>query len=191
MSLAGAFADPVLEAQGCFRSVLDAMARPGRLHHVAPTFAPSRPLDPATAAVLLTLVDHETPLWLDTDALAAHTWIAFHCGAPLVDDPKAAAFAIASAMPELEQLRAGTHEMPEHAATLVLQVRALGQGGAAYRLMGPGLREPQLLRVDGLPADFADAWARNHARFPCGIDLILCAGTQLTALPRSVSVRGA
>jgi alpha-D-ribose 1-methylphosphonate 5-triphosphate synthase subunit PhnH len=48
-----------------------------------------------------------------------------------------------------------------------------------------------LLNADGLPADFATIWQRNHALFPRGIDLILCAGNQLTALPRSVTVREA
>ena len=46
------------------------------------------PLDPATAAVLLTLVDNETPLWLDPAVAAARDWLAFHCGASIVDAPE-------------------------------------------------------------------------------------------------------
>jgi alpha-D-ribose 1-methylphosphonate 5-triphosphate synthase subunit PhnH len=63
--------------------------------------------------------------------------------------------------------------------------------GRRYVLEGPGLREPADLYVDGLPANFVLAWQRNHARFPRGIDLILCAGDCLTALPRSVTIREA
>jgi alpha-D-ribose 1-methylphosphonate 5-triphosphate synthase subunit PhnH len=44
------------------------------------------------------------------------------------------------------------------------------------------------LTVDGLPRDFVSIWRRNHALFPCGIDLVLCAGDRLTALPRTVTV---
>lgn len=184
--LEAGFADPVRDAQRCFRAVLDAMARPGRIAHVSGVTPPS-PLDVATAAVALTLVDHETKLWLDPAAGAAREWLRFHCGAPLTDDLAARGFALALSMPDLDRLNAGTHEEPETSATLICQVEALG-AGPAWRLSGPGLRAPEILRVTGLPRDFAACWHRNHARFPRGIDLILCAGGQLTALPRTVLI---
>ena len=56
-------------------------------------------------------------------------------------------------------------------------------------LAGPGLRVPAVLAVDGLPAGFASAWQENHALFPRGIDIVLCAGTSLAALPRSVALQ--
>jgi alpha-D-ribose 1-methylphosphonate 5-triphosphate synthase subunit PhnH len=84
----------------------------------------------------------------------------------------------------------GTDEAPEASATLILQIASLTTG-RRYRLEGPGLRQPAILIADGLPPDFAAIWQRNHALFPCGIDLILCAGNRLAALPRSVSVQEA
>ena len=184
------FADPVGEAQATFRAVLDAMARPGRLYRVGERLTVPAPLHPATAAVLLTLVDSETPLWLDADAAAARDWLAFHCGAAIVAAIDRAAFAVALSWPDLAAVPAGTHEAPELSATLILQIDALGDG-ARYRLLGPGLREPALLAAAGLPADFAAIWQRNHALYPCGVDIILCAGTMLAALPRSVSIEEA
>jgi alpha-D-ribose 1-methylphosphonate 5-triphosphate synthase subunit PhnH len=181
------FADPVGEAQATFRAVLDAMASPGRLHTVAEQLTAPAPLDPATAAVLLTLVDNETPLWPDAAARPARDWLAFHCGAAVIEAPDKAAFAVALSLPDLATLPAGTHEAPEDSATLILQIAALGTG-ARYRLSGPGLREPAVLAASGLPADFAAAWQRNHAQYPCGIDVILCSGATLAALPRSVSI---
>jgi alpha-D-ribose 1-methylphosphonate 5-triphosphate synthase subunit PhnH len=184
------FADPVGEAQATFRAVLDAMARPGKLHRVGERLTAPAPLDQATAAVLLTLVDNETPLWLDAGAAAARGWLAFHCGAAIVAAIEQAAFAVALSLPDLAELPAGSHEAPEQSATLILQIAALGTG-ARYRLSGPGLREPTLLAATGLPVDFAAVWQRNHALYPRGVDIILCAGTALAALPRSVSVEEA
>jgi len=184
------FADPVTDAQECFRAVLDAMARPGRIHEVGVGLMPPVPLAPASAAVLLTLVDQETPLWLDPDAEASREWIAFHCGAPLATGPEACAFALALSLPDLAVVAAGSHEAPERSATIILQVQAL-ERGRRFRLEGPGLREPGILAVDGLPVEFAGVWQQNRARFPLGVDIILCAGTRLAALPRSVTVQEA
>lgn len=186
-ALSAGFAEPVAGSQACFRAVLDAMARPGRIHRVGGVTPPA-PIGVAAGAVLLSLVDHETPLWLDPDAVAAWDWLAFHCGAPRCE-PAQAAFGLALSLPDLTAFPAGTHEMPEAAATLVVQVAALGRG-RGWRLAGPGLRTPETLLVDGLPADFAMRWAANRGLFPRGVDLILCAGDQLAALPRTVTVEG-
>jgi alpha-D-ribose 1-methylphosphonate 5-triphosphate synthase subunit PhnH len=184
--LSPGFADPVADAQSCFRAVLDAMARPGLLHKVSGVSAPA-PLCNAAAAVLLTLADHETPLWLDPAAGDARAWIAFHTGAPTVPAAQAM-FVMALTLPDLAELSDGSDEMPETSTTVVLQVTSLVTG-RRFVLEGPGLREPRALAVDGLPADFVAVWQENHRRYPRGIDLILCAGNQLTALPRSVSIR--
>ena len=180
------FADPVLDAQSAFRAVLAAMARPGSLHVAGASLTAPAPLDPATAAVLLTLVDGETGLWLADAADPARDWLAFHCGASFVP-PAQACFALAVSCPDLTTLPAGSDEGPEESCTLVLQVSALGRG-TRYRLSGPGLRAPVRFLANGLPDDFVARWAANHALFPRGIDIILCAGTTLAALPRSVRI---
>ena len=181
------FADPVAGSQSCFRALLAAMACPGTIHEAGAGLLPPAPLDPATAAALLTLVDGEAPLWLDPAMEPAWDWLAFHCGAMRAVSVGAAAFACTLAMPDLPELAAGTDAGPEESATLIVQVRALGQG-RAFTLSGPGLREPARTLVDGLPADFAAQWAANHALYPRGADIVLCAGERLCALPRSVRI---
>ena len=120
----------------------------------------------------------------------ARDWIVFHCGAGVLDAPARAAFVLALALPDLARLSPGTHEQPETAATLVLQVGSLTDG-TRYRLRGPGLRTSSTLSVRGLPDDFVEIWQRNRAGFPLGVDLVLCAGATLAALPRSVTVERA
>jgi alpha-D-ribose 1-methylphosphonate 5-triphosphate synthase subunit PhnH len=180
------FTDPVHESQAAFRAVLDAMSEPGRIATLGEGLTPPAPLDPATAAILLTLADSDTPLWLDPAAAAAEPWLTFHCGAPQAA-PEAAAFAVTLGLPDLRWFNSGTHEAPERGATLIVQLPALG-AGQAWQLSGPGLKSPATLHVAGLPDDFSALWTRNTARFPRGVDLILCAGHSAVALPRTVAV---
>lgn len=180
------FTDPIGDSQVTFRALLGAMAVPGSLHQAGIGLHPPTPLAPATAAVLLTMVDAESPLALDQPAEPARAWIAFHCGAAFTTMPRAR-FAVALRCPDLMTMNTGSDEGPEESCTLFLQVCGLGTG-TGYRLRGPGLPAPATLRVDGLPEDFAARWAANHALFPRGIDIVLCAGTTLAALPRSVTL---
>ncbi|HEV7264018.1 MAG TPA: phosphonate C-P lyase system protein PhnH [Falsiroseomonas sp.] len=177
------FADPVLDAQAGFRAVLEAMSRPGRVQAIVPPPEIPPGLSPAAAAVLLTLVDAATPLRLSAGAEAA-AWVRFHCGCPLVGDR--AAFVLDPAA-TLLSLDAGTEEEPERGATLILEVAAL-EDVAGWRLTGPGIREAHRLCVSGAPPGFVADWTRNRARFPRGVDAILCAGTRIAALPRSVRI---
>ena len=164
--LTAGFADPVGDAQQCFRTVLDAMSRPGRIGTVTGVVPPA-PLCVASAAVLLTLIDHETALWLDQSASDARTWIAFHCGSPLVENPGDAAFALSLGLPDLARFAAGTHEGPETSATIIVQLPAL-TGGMALRLRGPGLKDSAVLAPVGLPPDFQLFGAVTEHCFPPG-----------------------
>ncbi|MGE0724146.1 MAG: phosphonate C-P lyase system protein PhnH [Alphaproteobacteria bacterium] len=188
------FADPVQDSQRAFRAMLDAIAHPGRIVRIeAPPPAPA-PMMPAAAAALLTLVDHETPLWLDPAARTpeALAWVRFHCGAPVVDAPEACRFALVTdpaAMPALDRFPVGADAFPDRSATLILQVAGLAEG-AGMVLRGPGIETVARLAVEGLPAAFADAWRANRALFPCGVDLFLVAGERVAALPRTTELEG-
>lgn len=181
------FADPVLDAQASFRAILEAMSRPGRIQRIDARITPPAPLCSAAGATLLSLADADTPLWLDAgDAVAE--WLRFHCGAPITPDIGAARFVVAcGAAPSLEALDIGTDEDPQLGATLVLQVAGL-VAGDGWRLTGPGIQHEHRLGVLGAPAGFVAAWARNQAVFPRGVDVLLCAGDSIAALPRSVMI---
>ena len=181
------FADPVAQAQSTFRALLDAMSRPGTIRAAGNNLTPPAPLDPATAAALLTLVDGDARLHIAPDCAAARDWLIFHCGTAPCPDPAAADFIVTTTLPDFATLSSGSDEAPESSATLVLQVAAIGHG-TPWRLAGPGIKTSTTLHVTGLPADFAARWAANHALFPRGIDLVLCADSHLTAIPRTTTV---
>jgi alpha-D-ribose 1-methylphosphonate 5-triphosphate synthase subunit PhnH len=185
------FSDPVLASQAVFRTVMEAMARPGQIAEIGVTLAPPAPLGIAAAALALTLLDFETPVWLDPKLAAAPEvdgWLKFHTGAPRAAGPTAAAFAFMAepaAMPVFDAFGLGSVEYPDDSTTLVLEVEALTDGDA-FHLSGPGIKEARSLAAAPLPADFAARMAANRARFPRGVDLVLTCGRRLAALPRSV-----
>jgi alpha-D-ribose 1-methylphosphonate 5-triphosphate synthase subunit PhnH len=191
--LAPAFADPVRSSQAVFRAVMDAMARPGTIVATGGLAWAPQPLGLAAAAVALTLFDYETPVWLDPQLAQSPeipSWLSFHTGAPLTDDPRQAAFAIIADPPRMAQFEAfsqGSMEYPDRAATLLLLVERLSDNGG-FCLAGPGIRGSRALSAAPLPADFATRMGANRALFPRGLDIILVSGTTLAALPRSVHV---
>src|SRR6202140_5737385 len=63
--LPAGFADKVLSAQTTFRSVMDAMARPGSVQRITAAAGAPAAMMRGTAAIALTLFDHDTPVWLD------------------------------------------------------------------------------------------------------------------------------
>jgi len=180
------FADPVQDSQAAFRAVLDAMAQPGRIHRVARPDLPPPGLDRATASILLTLVDAESPVFLDGAAEPYRDWIVFHCGAPIVSAAEAS-FAVVLGALDVGHFPTGSDAAPEDGATIIAQIEALGTG-QQFRLAGPGIAGHADFAASGLPAGFVESWAANHALFPRGADLILCAGDRVAALPRSVRV---
>jgi alpha-D-ribose 1-methylphosphonate 5-triphosphate synthase subunit PhnH len=85
--LPAGFADKVLSAQSTFRSVMDAMARPGSVQHVVASVGAPPHLMRGTAAIALTLFDHDTPIWLDpmmSESSDVAKWLKFHSGAPVL-----------------------------------------------------------------------------------------------------------
>ncbi len=190
-SLSPGFPSPVGDAQAAFRALLEATARPGSRATLA-SAAPPAPRAAAMAALALTLLDADTPVWLDEEARSgpAPGWLRFHCGCRIVSRPEDAAFALAAGKIEasvLARLPAGTDEYPDRGATAVLSVAAFGRG-RRLRLAGPGIDGTATLAVAGLPAGFAAMRAANHRLFPRGVDHLLVAGGEVVALPRSTAV---
>ena len=190
---AAGFDHPVLESQAMYRKLLSAMAQPGRILACELPLAVPAPLWPTTVAAALTLLDFDTPLWLDPAAAAQPAladYLRFHCGCPLVEASGSAAFAIVSdpaELPPLDVFRAGTDEYPDRSATLLIQVERLDDSRGVI-LRGPGIESRQKFQAKGLPGGFWHQVQENHAGFPKGVDMIFCARDRIAALPRSTQV---
>jgi alpha-D-ribose 1-methylphosphonate 5-triphosphate synthase subunit PhnH len=191
------FADKVLSAQTTFRSVMDAMARPGSVQRIAAVAGSPAPMMRGAAAIALTLFDHDTPLWLDaqmSETPDIAKWLRFHTGAPVVTESSICSFALigdARVLPALDRFAFGSNEYPDRSTTLILQIESLAQG-RVFELRGPGIDGTATLRAAVEPADLFGRLAINVELFPRGIDVVLVADDAIVAIPRTtrVTVKG-
>lgn len=93
-AMIGGFQNAPHQSAQAFRSLMNAIARPGTIEDLAGASAPT-PMSDAAAALLLALVDKDTPVHLagSWDNAANREWIIFHTGAPIVG-PEHASFAV-------------------------------------------------------------------------------------------------
>jgi len=188
--LPAGFADKVLSAQSTFRSVMDAMARPGSVAQIVAAAGTPAAMMRGTAAIALTLFDHDTPVWLDpamSETSEVTKWLKFHSGAPVISDSSICHFALIGdpgSLPALDRFAFGSNEYPDRSTTLILQVESLTQG-PAFELRGPGIDGSALLQAIIQPADLFERLAINAALFPRGIDVVLVDDDCIVAIPRT------
>ena len=187
-------ADASLDSQRIFRRIMEATARPGLSQIILSAPQPPQGLSPAAGAVLLTLADVDTPLWLDPGLVAteAEAWLRFYCGCQITSDPSSAAFALVAdpgSMPQLSAFNQGEAKYPDRATTLIIDIVGL-RGGPAVVLRGPGIENEAVISPHGLPPAFWSQRADVVSRFQFGIDLVLCAGSEILAIPRTTRTAG-
>jgi alpha-D-ribose 1-methylphosphonate 5-triphosphate synthase subunit PhnH len=188
--LAPGFDDPVHQGQQAYRAVLDALARPGRIECLPglPERVPG--LGPASAAIALTLVDFETPVWLDAASAEAAAFLRFHCGCAIVDDPRRAHFAFARGfdnLPSLDSFALGSDDAPQDSTTLIVEVEDLFTDGPLV-LSGPGIERQHRLGVAGFDTDRIAERVAMAELFPRGLDVFLTCGQRVAGLPRTTRI---
>ncbi|MGD8105625.1 phosphonate C-P lyase system protein PhnH [Pantoea sp. FN0302] len=180
MSLLASLNRPVVATQPVLRRILKAMNEAG----VAVTLPCAQRwagLSPAATALLMTLSEADTPLWLDEyldtpelrDAL-------YQAGSAPLSHTQSAALALlhSDSNPDL-------HAIAAAGATVILEVPALN-GGLTLRLRGPGIQERRAVAPQ-LPPQviaFLREWPLNGQ----GINLMLTCGDMVMVLPRSAQV---
>ena len=188
--LPAGFADKVLSAQSTFRSVMDAMARPGSVQRIVAASGAPAAMMRGTAAIALTLFDHDTPVWLDplmSETSEVTKWLKFHSGAPVIADSSICSFALvgdAAALPALDRFAFGSNEYPDRSTTLIIQVESLAQG-PSFELRGPGIDGTAMVQATIQPLDLFERLEINQTLFPRGIDVVLVAGDSIVAIPRT------
>jgi alpha-D-ribose 1-methylphosphonate 5-triphosphate synthase subunit PhnH len=196
-TVATGFERPIFAAQSTFRALLNAFARPGTVQEVRADLDAPHDLDDAMAAITLTLLDRDTPIWLSPSLRteSVERFIRFHTGAEQVRDPGNASFAFIGsddAVPDLGRFAMGTDDAPEHSTTVYVSVTSL-DSAKTWTARGPGIDGTipfGVIRANdpSFSATFLTQWALNHQRFPAGVDLVFTRGCHLCGLPRTTSI---
>lgn len=188
VSLLPGFQDPVYDAQVTFRTLLEALAHPGRSWAIPPSLSTPQRLSSPCAAACLAILDLETQVWLQP-GLEIEAWLRFHTGCRLTHDPQQANFAViwdGARSPDLQAFNPGTPEYPEHSTTLFIQVESL-VGGQTVVLQGPGILGERAIAPQ-VPVTFWQQWITNHNAYPLGADVFLLDQTHVMGLPRSTAI---
>lgn len=188
--------DEVFDAQRHFRTVLDAMSRPGRVNRLTgPVLSPPAPFLPASAAVAFALLNADVTFHLTgfTDAAAAYLTAHTHSRpAPAAQ----ADFLFLSGNAPLDavhEARLGLPAYPEGGATVIVQIEQVGRsssvGGLQLTLEGPGIESREIVYVAGLRSELPALLQERNREFPLGLDAIFVTPhDSLFCLPRTTRV---
>ncbi|MEU4668012.1 phosphonate C-P lyase system protein PhnH [Amycolatopsis sp. NPDC023774] len=176
------------ESQQVFRTVLEALSRPGAPQGLPPDLV--RVTDPAVLPVLAladlgtgVCVLEERTKWADTVTLATSA-----PRRPLELARLVAAVRLVTAG-EITRLCRGTAPAPEDAALAALAVSDVDGGERRWRISGPGVPGELTLAPRGLPEGFVAARAEAVAGYPAGIDVLLVTDDgRVVGLPRTTTI---
>ncbi|MFD2206538.1 phosphonate C-P lyase system protein PhnH [Kiloniella antarctica] len=183
---------PVFDSTAIFKAVLEAMSRPGEISNLPVSCPNPGKLNPTITAILLTLADMDTPVWLspEMDTPEARTYLQFYTGCPIVEDPKDCLFAIVDGRidpPSLSKLPLGSTENPDRSATILMSVSHLDTG-TELTLRGPGIKNTNSFKPTPVNKEFWNWSQTNRTYFPRGIDVIFAAPSTMAALPRTTEL---
>lgn len=184
-------------SQATFRVLLDALARPGTVHHLplgaVDVDVPAAVLVPLALADLevdLTVLEPAGPDWAGALGQATGARAVASESADLV-------LALRPPRPdEVRGLRRGTIDRPDLACRLVLACDRIDTGAvtggqtAVLDLTGPGVDGSAELSVSGVPVETLEALVAVNRKFPLGVDTFLVdTDGHVAGLPRSTAVR--
>lgn len=182
------FSSQTFDSQKVFRQLLSAMASPGTIMELDVDIEPQAPVHQASGAILLTLMDFETPFWTDLENRnPAVQWLRFHTGAPYIYTSSGAGFALVTDYDDFdtpEQFNRGSIESPDQSTTLIIHTRGMDDRGR-IRMTGPGIQKERFINLKGIRENFFERRARMTPDYPLGLDMIFVCDRQFTAIPRT------
>jgi alpha-D-ribose 1-methylphosphonate 5-triphosphate synthase subunit PhnH len=188
----------VLAAQRTFRTLLDAMSRPGTVRQL-----PVDPGEDPEFAICSALLDYEVSYAIANpgartaaDLAAFEQRIALQTGCTRVSIADAAFVLSYGPLSDNEwrDIRRGTLAFPDQGATIIYIVARVGLAygsahGVSLTLTGPGIEHEQELMLKDLDVHEFAALGRANSEYPMGVDaMFLDRSGRVACIPRSTSV---
>jgi alpha-D-ribose 1-methylphosphonate 5-triphosphate synthase subunit PhnH len=172
--------DAVFHAQSHFRSVLDSMARPGKLNPLeAIDIRPVEGMRVATASVVFALVNRDVTFQVVGFGPEAIEYIKANRHTDVADASEAA-FLVCDGFPSeniVENANEGILTYPETSASLIIQTSVVYSepvdGTLGVVLSGPGVPDSKTVFFKDAPKAFFEALSIKNSEFPLGIDVII------------------
>ncbi len=190
--------DEVFDAQLHFRSVLDSMARPGKINAFKEVdLTPPSGLLKSTMVICMSLLNRDASFYLAKGNAETEDYIRVNTGS-LPGTLEEADFLIVDGDDSaeiVELAKEGLLTYPEQAATFVLQVQGFSNeeipDAVGIELKGPGVKDANSIFVSGLEPAWIQALKEKNCEFPLGVDAMLaCDGidgkAEVACFPRSL-----
>ncbi|MEA1905796.1 MAG: phosphonate C-P lyase system protein PhnH [Euryarchaeota archaeon] len=185
--------DVIFDSQRIFRSLLDAMANPGRIItlpdiRIKPPAANMYPL-----LLLMTLLDHEVSFSvLDSGALVTE-YLKTNTGSKesRLENSDFILVYGGSSHGLIQGAKVGTLEYPDESATVIYDAGSIGDsdGDVLLELSGPGIADKRKVGASGIEeTEIGDVLAMQD--YPLGLDLIFSDNAgRIACIPRSTTMK--
>lgn len=184
--------NPVLDALAAFRQLIDAMSQPGKIVTIDKMQEHPDALNPASYAVILSMMDQDTEVNLlgEVNTASVRDSLSFHNAISLSEDISSAAFVICNEneRPDLGSLNLGTEAWPDQSCTLIIQCDSFEEG-MTYLASGPGIQTTNKIRCSALNDMLAKQREKLALQFPLGVDVIFTCNNELFCLPRTTLLK--
>ena len=201
--------DVTFDSQMIFRSLLDAMARPGSIVVLPDINITSPAMNRYPLLLLMTLLDHEVSFCVsghddanvNVNRQAMAEYLRSNTGSKesALRDADFILVCEGSSHGLIRRVKQGTLEYPDESATVVYDVGSIGDQGYGdddvydkyirLELSGPGIAGKCMIAIGGMElAEIEDVLAVRN--YPLGIDAILSdRNGNISCIPRSTNVR--
>ena len=187
------FAQNCLDNHTCFRLLLQAMSRPGKIFQMPDSFGTT--FVTTLIRLLDSVLDQQSSCHLINDNSELEHKIKNRTGVQFTD-AESADFLLAlsgSSQGKSTSAKRGRRDFPDEGATIIFGIDKLTDGTqeTGIKLTGPGIKDTVYPQIEGLGDEELNQLEMINVEFPLGIDSIfLDQDSRLMCIPRSTRFGG-